>query len=244
MTSPMPLGTRVWSLGKLFILAGALVVTFLVFFGLSMRAALQSREVKIPALVGRSVGDATQVLNELGLPLRVDDNRRPDEKVPSGRIMQQDPEPGIPARRGRTVRVWVSAGPRATTVPVLIGQTERTARLRLEQDSLEVGSISEFRSPDYPADAIVAQDPPPAARAPTVALLINRGEQAATYVMPDVIGMEGERAAQALRARGFRVAIVGSQPYPGVPAGTVVRQQPAGGFQVGPSDTISIEVSR
>jgi len=63
-------------------------------------------------------------------------------------------------------------------------------------------------------------------------------------VMPDVIGMEGERAAQALRARGFRVAIVGSQPYPGVPAGTIVRQQPAGGFQVAPSDTISIEVSR
>jgi eukaryotic-like serine/threonine-protein kinase len=244
MTSPMQLGTRVWSLGKLFILAGALTVTFLLFFGLSMRAALQSREVKVPALLGRSVGEATQVLTELGLPLRVDENRRSDEKVPNGRIMQQDPDPGLPARRGRTVRVWVSTGPRATTVPVLVGQTERTARLRLEQDGLDVGSITEFRSPDYPADAIVSQDPPPTSRAPKVALLINRGEQAATFVMPDVIGMEGDRAAQTLRARGFRVAIVGSQPYPGVPAGTVVRQQPAGGFQVGPSDTISIEVSR
>jgi beta-lactam-binding protein with PASTA domain len=75
-------------------------------------------------------------------------------------------------------------------------------------------------------------------------LLINRGEQAANFVMPDVIGMEGERVAQTLRSRGFRVAIVGSQPYPGVPAGTVVRQLPAGGFKVGPADTISIEVSR
>jgi serine/threonine-protein kinase len=127
---------------------------------------------------------------------------------------------------------------------VLVGQTERTARIRLEQDGLEIGSVSEFRSPDYPADAIVSQDPPATTRAPKVALLINRGEQAATFVMPDVIGMDGERAAQTLRARGFRVAIVGSQPYPGVPAGTVVRQQPAGGFQVGPADTISIEVSR
>jgi eukaryotic-like serine/threonine-protein kinase len=244
MTSPMPLGTRVWSLGKLFILAGALAVTFLLFFGLSMRAALQTREVKVPDLVGRTVGDATQVLNELGLPLRVDENRRPDEKVPSGRITQQDPAPGLPARRGRTVRIWVSSGPRATTIPVLVGQTERTARLRLEQDGLEIGSVTEFRSPDYPADAIVSQDPPATSRAPKVALLINRGEQAATFVMPDVIGMEGERVAQTLRARGFRVAIVGSQPYPGVPAGTVVRQQPAGGFQVGPSDSISIEVSR
>jgi len=244
MTGPMPLGTRVWSLGKLFILAGALAVTFLVCFGLAMRAALQTREVKVPALVGRTIGEATQVLTELGLPMRVDENRRSDEKVPSGRVTQQDPAPGLPARRGRTVRVWVSSGPRTTSVPVLVGQTERTARLRLEQDGLEVGSISEFRSPDYPADAIVSQDPPATSRAPKVALLINRGEEAATFVMPDVIGMDGERAAQALRARGFRVTIVGSQPYPGVPAGTVVRQQPAGGFQVGPSDAISIEVSR
>jgi len=240
----MPLGTRVWSLGKLFVLAGALAATFLVFFGLSMRAALRTREVKVPTLVGRSLGDATQILDELGLPLRVDDNRRADDKIPSGRIMQQDPAPGLAARRGRTVRVWVSSGSRAMTVPPLVGQTERTARIRLEQDGLEVGLISEFRSPDYAADAIVAQDPPPNSRAPQVAFLMNRGEQAATFVMPDVIGMEGERVAQVLRTRGFRVAIVGSQPYPGVAAGTVVRQQPSGGFQVGPSDTISLEISR
>jgi eukaryotic-like serine/threonine-protein kinase len=75
-------------------------------------------------------------------------------------------------------------------------------------------------------------------------LLVNRGEEATTYVMPDVIGMEGERAAAALRARGFRVTIVGSQPYPGVPPGTVVRQQPAGGFRVAGGDAISLEVSR
>jgi serine/threonine-protein kinase len=240
----MPLGTRVWSVGKLLLLAGALVATFLVFFGLSMRAALRTREVKVPTLIGRTVGDATQALNDLGLPLRVDENRRSDAKVPNGRIMQQDPAPGLPARRGRTVRVWVSSGPRTTTVPQLVGQTERTARIRLEQDGLEVGSVSEFRSPDYTSDAVVAQDPPPASRAPQVALLVNRGEQASTFVMPDVIGMDGERVSQALRTRGFRVAIVGSQPYPGVPPGTVVRQQPAGGFQVGPSDAISLEVSR
>jgi beta-lactam-binding protein with PASTA domain len=61
--------------------------------------------------------------------------------------------------------------------------------------------------------------------------------------MPDLIGMDGERAAAALRSKGFRVSIVGSQPYPGVPSGTVVRQQPAGGFQVAAADAISIEVS-
>ena len=158
--------------------------------------------------------------------------------------MQQDPAAGVAARAQRSIRVWVSSGPRTTTVPELVGQTERTARIRLEQDGVELDSVSEFRSPDYPADAVVSQDPPPDAKAPKVSLLLNRGEESTTYVMPDVIGMDGARVADALRARGFRVTIVGSQPYPGVPPGTVVRQQPQGGFRVAASDPISLEVSR
>jgi serine/threonine-protein kinase len=240
----MPFGRRVWGLGKLLILGGALAGTFLLFFAVSMRVALKSREVKVPALLGQTVNEATQVLADMGMVMRVDDTRRPDEKVQAGRIMQQDPPAGVQARQQRTIRVWVSSGPRSTTVPVLVGQTERTARIRLEQDGLSIDSISEFRSPDYPADTVIAQDPPPASRAPKVSVLLNRGEQATTYVMPDVIGMDGERAAAVLRNRGFRVAIVGSQPYAGVPPGTVVRQQPAGGFKVAPSDSISLEVSR
>ena len=240
----MRFGTRVWGFGKILILMAALGGTFLLFFGVAMRVALRAREVSVPTLVGRSLNEATQVVSDLGMGLRVDDTRRADEKILAGRIMQQDPPPGVQARQQRTIRVWVSSGPRTTTVPVLVGQTERTARIRLQQDGLEIASVSEFRSPDYPADAVVAQDPPPSSRAPKVSLLLNRGEEATTYVMPDVIGMDGDRAAAVLRSSGFRVAIVGSQPYAGVPAGTVVRQQPAGGFRVAPSDAISLEVSR
>ena len=240
----MRLGTRVWGLGKLLVLLGALAATFVLFFAVAMRVALRAREVEVPSVVGETVNDASRDLGDLGLALRLDPNQRPDDKVPAGRIMQQDPPAGVRARQQRTVRVWVSAGARTTTVPVLVGQTERTAQIRVQQDGLEIGSISEFRSPDYAADAVVSQDPPPASRAPRVALLLNRGEQATTYVMPDLIGTNGERAAEALRTRGFRVTIVGSQPYPGIPAGTVVRQQPAGGFQVGAGDAISLEVSR
>lgn len=240
----MPFGTRVWGLGKLLVLVAALAATFFLFAGVAMRVALRAREVQVPQLVGSTVNDASQALADLGLTLRLDPNQRSDDKVPAGRIMQQDPPPGAQARRQRTIRVWVSSGARANTVPPLVGQTERTARIRLDQDGLEVATVSEFRSTDYAADAVVAQDPAPSARAPRVSVLLNRGEQAVTYVMPDLIGMNGERAAEALRRRGFRVSIVGSQPYPGVPPGTVVRQQPSGGFRVGPAEAISIEVSR
>ncbi|MGH9346002.1 MAG: PASTA domain-containing protein [Vicinamibacterales bacterium] len=240
----MRFGTRVWSAGKLLVLVGALAVTFSLFAALAMRVALRTREVQVPDLVGRGVHEASQALGGLGLTLRVDENRRPDTRVPAGRIMQQDPPAGVQARRQRSIRVWLSAGSRAATVPALVGQTERTARIRLEQDGLAVGALSEFRSPEYPADAIVAQNPPPSSRADAVSLLVNRGDEATSYVMPDLIGVNGDRAAEVLRARGFRVSIVGEQPYAGVPPGVVVRQQPPGGFQLGPSDAISLEVSR
>ncbi len=235
---------RVWGLGKLLLLIAALVGTFFLFAGIAMRVALRAREVEVPLLLGRTVNDASQALGDLGLTLKIDQNRRFDPKVPLGGIMQQDPAPGVPARRQRTIRVWVSSGPRTTSVPDLVGQTERTAQIRLQQEGLEIASLSEFRSPEYPADAVVSQDPPPASRAPRVALLLNRGEQATTYVMPDLIGMDASRAADTLRTRGFRVSVVGSQPYAGMVAGIVVRQQPAGGFQVAQADAISLEVSR
>jgi beta-lactam-binding protein with PASTA domain len=74
--------------------------------------------------------------------------------------------------------------------------------------------------------------------------LVNRGEDRITYVMPDLIGVNGDRAADLLRAQGFRVAIVSQQSAQGIPPGIVIRQSPAGGYQVHPGDAISIEVSR
>jgi len=206
--------------------------------------ALRAGDVEVPRLIGITVADASQTATIAGLSLRIDPNPRADERVAAGSIMQQDPAPGLTARRQRTIRVWVSSGPLTSIVPALLGQTEVTARMRLVEDGLEIAVLSEFRSPDYMANAIIAQDPVPASLAPQVSMLVNRGEQATTYVMPDLIGTDGEGASELLRAKGFRVSIVGSRPYEGLPPGTVVRQRPAGGFRVGSTDSISLEVSQ
>jgi beta-lactam-binding protein with PASTA domain len=129
-------------------------------------------------------------------------------------------------------------------MPQLIGETERTAQLRLAQDGLALTALSEIRSQDLPADVVFAQTPPAKTTAGQVALLVNRGERGTTYVMPDLIGVNGDRAAEILRNRGFRVAVVGSSPYPGVAAGVVIRQNPQAGFQIGPGEPVSLEVSR
>jgi beta-lactam-binding protein with PASTA domain len=240
----MAFGTRVWTAGKLLILAGALIATFLVFAAVSMRLALKTREVVVPDLTDRSANDATAVASDLGLTLRVDDIQRPDPKIAAGRVLAQDPPPGSLSRRQRSIRVWLSAGNYAATVPELVGETERAAQVRVSQQGIALAPMAEIRSPDYAPDVIVAQTPPAKTATSRVALLVNRGEHGASYVMPDLIGVNGDRAAEILRGHGFRVAVVASNPYPGVAAGIVLRQSPQGGFRIAPGEPISLEVSR
>jgi eukaryotic-like serine/threonine-protein kinase len=240
----MALRTRVWSAGKLVLLGVALLATYLLFAAASMRIALRSREVQVPDLLNRTATEASEAAALAGLSLKVDDVRRIDAKVPAGRVVAQDPAAGSTLRSQRSIKVWLSAGPRSATVPTLTGEPERSAEQRLNQDGFALAAISEIRTQSYAPDVVVAQDPQAPASADRVALLINRAERGAGYVMPDLIGVNGDRAAEILRARGFRVAVVGSLPYPGVAAGVVLRQNPQAGFQIAPGEPISLEVSR
>jgi eukaryotic-like serine/threonine-protein kinase len=240
----MTLTTRVWSAGKILLLVVALFSTYGVFAAASMRLALRSREVTIPNLTDRTANDASAIAAGLGLAIKVDDVRRPDAKIVAGRVVAQEPPPGSTARRQRSVKIWLSAGSRSALVPTLTGETERTAQLRMSQDGLSLLAVSEIHTDAYPTDIVVAQEPPAKTAGSGVTLLVNRGARGATYVMPDLIGVNGDRAADILRSHGFRVALVGSTPYPGVAAGIVLRQNPQAGFQIGPGEPISIEVSR
>jgi hypothetical protein len=240
----MALTARMWSAGRLLLIGGALLSTYALSAALSARVALRVREVKVPALVGQPLSAASAAIGSVGLRLRVDEARRPEPKIAAGRIAQQDPAAGSIARRGRTVKVWLSTGGRVATVPKLVGESERTATLRLQEDGLAVTTVSDVRSNERPADVVSAQDPPPGAPGPAVSFLVNRTERAIAYVMPDLIGVNGARAADVLRSGGFRVAVVAQNPYPGVPPGVVIRQSPQAGFQVAAGDTVSLEVSR
>ena len=106
----MALKNRVRSLGRLTVLVAALAATYALFGVASMRVALRTREVSVPTLVGLEPAAATSSADSSGLTLKLEDNRPFDPKVPAGKIASQDPAAGSAVRRGRSVRVWISAG--------------------------------------------------------------------------------------------------------------------------------------
>ena len=231
-------------IGRLVLLVTALATTYGLFAVVAMRVALRAREIPVPKVVGLEFTDAGRAMEEAGLTLKIDDSHPFSDTVPAGRIASQDPPAGFVVRRGRSVRVWTSAGSRSSVVPNLVGETERSAQARSAQDGLGVSVAADIRSSDFPADAVVAQDQPAGSRANRVGVVVNRGERAAGYVMPDLIGASSDAALDVLRSHGLRVSVVAQQPYPGVPSGVILRQAPAAGFQVTPDQPISLEVSR
>ena len=127
----MALTTRVWSAGKLLILAGALFLTYIAFAVIGMRLALKTRDVIVPSLAGKTVNEATAMLTEAGLNLKVEEGAaagsegggRPDRQ-------RRNLRRASAGRERAQHQVWVSAGPRSMIVPPLSGESERTAQLR------------------------------------------------------------------------------------------------------------------
>ena len=239
-----PWKRRAAQLGKVSLFIAGAAVIFGLFAVVGLQVALRFREVSVPDLVTRTVDEASATLSDAGLILRIEPLSRIHPTIPASHVAAQDPAAGLTTRRQRSVKVWLSSGVSAGSVPTLIGQSERGARARLQEDALGLARISEIRSSRYPSNAVVAQEPPPLGSATRVSVLINRGERGATYVMPDLIGVLGASAAEMLRAGGFRVAMVGDHLYPGAPPGIILRQFPRAGFQIAHGEAISLEVSR
>lgn len=244
--APFETPTRRWPTRLGIIVAFTAIggLTFTLFAMGGLQLALRFREVRVPDLAGRTVNEADVILEDAGLRLRLEPLSQIHQTVPANHIATQDPAPGLATRSQRSVKVWLSSGPSAGSVPTLLGQSETGARARLQEDALALGGLSEIQSNRYPSDAVIGQEPPPQGASATVSVLLNRGERGATYVMPDLIGVYGSKAAEVLRAAGFRVTVVGDHPYPGVAPDIVLRQFPQAGFQIAHGEAISLEVSQ
>lgn len=226
------------------LLVAALCVTFVVCTLTALQITLRNREVPVPRVNGLTPEEANPLLAEAGLTMQIEPVRRVHPTIAPGRIAEQHPGGGVTTRRRRSVRIWLSSGTTPSTLPTLIGASEQAALRHLRDNAFTLDDLAEIRSPRYPVDAVVAQYAPPDGGGQQVSLLVNRGERGLTYVMPDLIGVNQATASDVLRTQGFRVTVVSTHFYPGVPPGVVLRQSPESGFQIAPGEAISLEISQ
>jgi len=89
----------------------------------------------VPNLVGLTVEEARQKLAALGCALAENAPSVPSDQYPAGRIVRQNPAPGVPAHEGMVVAVAVSAGPgpvaKQVGVEVIIPQDGKSQTVRM-----------------------------------------------------------------------------------------------------------------
>src|ERR1700741_4302958 len=169
----------------------------------AMRIAIHGREVTMPNLVGKSVSEASQMLQSRGLVLRVADRLYSDQ--PINVVVRQTPTAGLLMKVSQQAHVVLSLGQRQLQIPLLEGNSLRASRIELLRAGLQVGEVSAITMTDKPADEVIIQTPRPGAGAatPRVDVLVSQGPRESAYVMPHLVGMT-EPDALRLRHRTHR----------------------------------------
>lgn len=212
---------------------------------LTMRFAIQGREIVTPDLTRVALSPAQRELEARGLHLRVED--RIYSSLPPGVIARQSPSAGTRLKVGELVHVVVSLGQQTVTIPKLDDRSLRAAQIELLSTGLQTGEVSSAHLPEFPPDIVLQQDPPAGstdASSPHVDMLVSLGPQPPAYVMPSLEGLPLAEAQQRLSAAGLKVGQVTLLPLTGRPPGTVTSQLPQRGARIEPGASVELQVAQ
>lgn len=241
----MGMRDRLRSFFRLFLLFTVLVAVALVSAITTIRLTIHGRQANMPKLVGVSLESAQRLTAYLGLELKVEDKLY-SAQYPANTIAQQMPPPGTRMKMGQHVHVLVSLGPPQVTVPNMVGDSMRAARINAMQRGLTVAEAAVVPWPGDP-DQVVAQDPPPATtevRTPTVNLLISGGDEPAAYLCPRFVGQPINEVRRILVKSGFKVGEVAPLATDSGSPGVILTQSPPPGSKIGSDAVFSFQVSK
>ncbi|GAA2223846.1 Stk1 family PASTA domain-containing Ser/Thr kinase [Streptomyces indiaensis] len=195
--------------------------------------------VRVPALAGRKLGEARDLLKGDGLePGMV--TRQFSEDVPRGSVVSARPADGTKVRAGTAVELVVSKGA-PIDIPDVTGSDEADARSELTEAGLKVKIATEqVNSSEYDKGQVVRQTPASgtAAEGDTVTLTLSKGPE--MIEVPDVVGDNVDDARQALEDAGFEVDE--DRGLLGIFGDEVKSQSVEGGQTAPKGSTITIEI--
>jgi beta-lactam-binding protein with PASTA domain len=188
-------------------------------------------DVTVPDVVGQTETDADAAITGVGLVAGA--TQAPNDTVPAGSVVSQDPAGGTTVATGSTVNIVVSTGPDTSpvAVPDVVGQPEGDAQKTLEDAGFTVTSTEES-SADVEIGLVISTNPSAGtevAPGTTVAMVVSSGP--GDVVVPDLLGMTAAEATAAAEAAGLTISVVEDPQNPD-PDGVVVHQDPTAGTTV------------
>ena len=219
----------------------AVVVLALAALAVGAYLLLTPEQTKVPDVVGKRTGAATQLLQSRGFEVEIVPIQ--SDTVAEDRVAGQSPEQGTEADEGSTVTLSVSSGPGEAPVPLVQGlpadeaaDALREAGFRSEQkrafsDTVRNGRVIETSPPE----GTTAQ------KGSVVTLVVSRGKEKAP--VPELVGRSREEAERLLADVGLRAAVTERESDEADP-GTVLEQDPAAGTQLAEGATVELVLAK
>lgn len=188
------------------VLVVVLVFAFLASLGFLTK---HGKILKIPAVTGKSVKEATTILEQHGFDVEIQDSVYTDS-VPPLQVIKQFPEADATVKINRTVYITIArAVPPLVEMPSLVGPSLKNAQLVLQQYNLKLGDTT--YKPDFAKNSVLKQlykghDIAPGTKIPmgsTIDLVLGSGLANADMGVPDLFGMTYQQAKAQLDSVGI-----------------------------------------
>ena len=230
-----------WSIGVLSIIA---VFTFIADVVI-MPWYVESEEVVVPNLVGKSKDEAAQLLIENNLNPIVEGPRYSDD-FPIDHIIYQRPEAGFIVKINRQVHIVYSGGNPLTKMPNLIDKTLRDATVSIERLGFELGDVDEVKS-ETEANTVVDQYPKEGTnlqKGTKIKLKVSVGPNIGMVRVPDLLSLSLREAKNLIQQNSLIVGKINYQDSKTLLPNTVVAQYPAKNRLVNIGESIDLFITK
>jgi serine/threonine-protein kinase len=230
---------------------GFIAVIALVIGGILLYNALTGDEtaatptVGVPSVIGMDYDTAQRTLTEAGLGVEPVAQPNPaDPNVPENQVWQTDPVADTVVQRDSIVRVFFVPVAEPQPIPDVAGKNVEEAKRLIAEAKFVPGQVTSETS-DLPKDTVIRTDPPATTLAKvgsTVNIVLSGGPD--TQGVPDVVGQNQDNAKRFLEGTPFNFVVsVLPEASATVPAGAVIRTEPAVGSELASGSPITLIVS-
>ena len=206
------------------------------------RANRTAKQVKVPSILNLKIDQAEKILEKEGLILQVVSSRY-SETVPLDCVISQNPHAGDIVKEGTIIKAIISNGSKNVTVPDLVGKNFSDAVEVLKTIGLSVGDISE-KVDNSSVGTVLSQSPAGGTvvvPGSAIKLTVSLGQ---FITMPDVIGMNVEKAKALLNSQGFRISHIDQTDIVKASGQIVLYQYPMPGLKVRKGVEVRLKISR
>ncbi|MEJ8735257.1 MULTISPECIES: Stk1 family PASTA domain-containing Ser/Thr kinase [Mediterraneibacter] len=240
---------------KILMIVAAAVIALAVIFMVANAAGLfkggagttqtASSKVTVPNVTGMTEEEAQEALNKKKLGMVVSE-RKESDKYDKGEIISQDPGKGKKVAKNTEIKVVVSTGKKAETVavPDVAGQDEDKAQKALENANLVVTSEGQYDD-SIEEGKVISTDPTAGTEVKegsTVKMYVSLGAEPA--VVPNIVGMWSEDAANALYNVGLNPGNVTEEYSDKYEAGIVISQKTKADKKVDKGSSVDYVISK